>query len=312
MSNNLLNLFERPKFMPPRAGDLKLWLDASDASTITKAYQNQAATASGTSGTTTITASATQANLIQVGERIRIGGIDIYTVASVSTVTITTVETLTATYGAGSALALERVSQWNDKSSNGYNVTQATALKQPVYNPNQQNSKAVLTFDGASSFAVPAGVFTIPNGDNTAFFVSKRNSETGAQEILAGMREAGSVRYQLRYTSGAGSIAFWNSNAAPGTEVSKSGNTNTNMNINIARRSSTTLAAAVNNGPETTNTNANSESGVDSAFIGTTSDASGWLIGSIAEIIIYHRSLTTFEISQVNRYLSQKWGVTIS
>lgn len=98
-----------------------LWLSSSDPSTITKSYQNLAATGSGTIGTTTITASADQTNLIQAGEKLRIGGTDIYTVATVATTTITTVETLSNTYTAGSVLALIQVDQYLNNIS-GINI----------------------------------------------------------------------------------------------------------------------------------------------------------------------------------------------
>src|SRR5882757_11063268 len=94
----------------PALTGMNLWLDGNDTSTITKAYQNITPTGSGTSGTHTITASATMANLALIGNKFRIGGIDIYTISAISTVTITIVETLTATYAAGSALALDKES----------------------------------------------------------------------------------------------------------------------------------------------------------------------------------------------------------
>jgi hypothetical protein len=42
------------------------------------------------------------------------------------------------------------VSQWNDKSGNSRNVTQATAANRPIYTAAGQNSRNVITFDGSN------------------------------------------------------------------------------------------------------------------------------------------------------------------
>jgi hypothetical protein len=291
---------------------LTAWIDYSDVNTITKAYGNISQTGSGTSGTTTITASSTVANIVQIGMKIRIGGTDIYTVSNVVTTTITTVETLSATYTAGSALALDQISQVNDKSGLGNNYTQSTNSKKPVYTPSILNSKPVAIFNGANVMAAPSGLFSLPNGGNTSFVVSKRNTETGAQQYITTLTAGGVARRHFRYAGTAGSIAFWNSNAAPGTEIAKTGNTNTNFNIIRGLRNGTTLTVAVNNGSAVSNTNGASASDVDGGYIGSLTDASSWLIGAVAEEIDYNRVLTAAEIIQVNRYLSAKYAITIS
>jgi len=44
------------------------------------------------------------------------------------------------------------VSQWNDKSGNGRNATQATAANQPTYTASGLNGKPVFTFDGINDY----------------------------------------------------------------------------------------------------------------------------------------------------------------
>ncbi len=294
----------------PFLSGLQLYLDSSDSSTMTKTYQNLAATGSGTSGTNTITAASTETNLVQAGMKLRIGGTDIYTVASVSTVTITTVETLTASYVA-QPMALDRVSQWNDKSGRGNHATQGTALKQPVYNPAQLNNLSVLTLDGANTMILPSALYTIPNGANTIFMVAKRNSETGGAVYPLNMSVAGTQKYYLRFNSTAGEVLFLNATAGSGA-VSSAGNTNTNYEILRGRRLGTTQAVSVNNAAEATNTSGTDEAGIDSANIGSLAGTSLFLIGSIYMILIYNRALSVSEMVQVEKWIAQQTAITIS
>jgi len=62
------------------------------------------------------------------------------------------------------------VSQWNDKSGNGYAAAQGTASAQPAYSATGLNGKPALVFDGTSDF------MSIPNGPNVS-----------AQHVLVGV-----------------------------------------------------------------------------------------------------------------------------
>ena len=62
------------------------------------------------------------------------------------------------------------VSQWNDKSGNGRNVSQATASAQPTYNATGLNGKPSLSFDGTSDFML--GVSNIGLSGNPLFSVA--------------------------------------------------------------------------------------------------------------------------------------------
>lgn len=308
-------LFEdRPKFSPTmlgKDGSLRLWLDSSDSTTITKTYQNLAATGTGTSGTTVITASGIVTNLVQPGFKLRIGGADIYTVASITGagLTINTVETLSTNYVA-SAMALDRVSQWNDKSGQGNHVTQATALAQPVYNPAQLNGKAVLGFDGASFLALPSALLSIPNSANTLFVVAKQATASGVQERIIAMSESGSSRWIFGYQATAGQVVYMSNTGI--AAIAASGVTTTNFNILTGRRSGTTQAISVNNGAETSNANGQDENGCSVGAIGNSSVGGLFLIGALSKILIYNRSLSAAEIIQVNRFLSQEGAIAIS
>lgn len=211
-------------------------------------------------------------------------------------------------------LPLGAISSWPDFSGNGNDTgTQGTSTARPTATASQLNNRTVAIFDGGDSLAIPAAIYsTTPNGNNTIFVVSKRNTETGSQEIIFGATESSSVRWQLRYTATSGAVAYWNSTSAPGTEAVSTSNTNTNFNIIRASVNGATLSVSVNNTNTASNSNAVAENGINSAFLGTTTAASSWLIGGIAEVIIYNRFLSSAEVSQVQNYLSKKWGITLS
>src|SRR5262249_39689051 len=130
---------------------LKLWLDGSDTSNVflTYAANGISGTISGTSGTHTLTTSADNSALLQVGDRIRLSstgsvtaastlGTNTYTISAISGTTITTAEALTTTYAAGTAYYQGEVSTLNDKSSNANNVT-ASGTAMPTWISNGQN-----------------------------------------------------------------------------------------------------------------------------------------------------------------------------
>lgn len=199
------------------------------------------------------------------------------------------------------------VSQWDDKSGNSNDVTQGTGSAQPTTDASTQNGKNVLDFDGGDSLIMPSGLFSIPNGDNTTFVVAQTSLTTTVQRLIV-MSETSSSRYNLEYESLAGDIEF-QSKTAVGGAVTKSGITKTNYNIIRARREGTTQALTFNGETEATNLNGASESGVDAARIGSFDGSFENLTGSIAEILIYSRSLSVTEIASVEAYLTNKWGI---
>jgi hypothetical protein len=61
------------------------------------------------------------------------------------------------------------VSQWNDKSGNARNASQATAVNQPTYSATGLNGKPTLTFDGLND-NLQATIPSLANQNNISFF----------------------------------------------------------------------------------------------------------------------------------------------
>jgi hypothetical protein len=286
-----------------------LWLYVSDSpATVTKAYTNITPTGSGTSGTSTITASATVATFVPIGAKLRIGGADIYTVTNVVTTTITISGTLSTNYVA-QALAVEAVSQLNDKSTNGYNATQSTDSLKPVYVPAIRNNKDALWY-GNSGLSVPSGIFPIPNGANTMFVVSQSTLADANDRSIITLSEGGSGRYVLKYSLTANEVHFTN-NTSNTNPVIATGVTKANWNLFTTSFNGTTgLTIAVNSGSDFTASTGAAENGCNAAAIGANGGiTTAFMRGYIGEVIIYNRLLNSNEIAQVKAYLRNQWGL---
>lgn len=310
------------QFNPRRPANLSLWISGSDLGQITKAYQTITPTGSGTSGTTTITASATMATLGFVGQKLRIAGTDIYTLSLISTTTLTTVETLSATYNAGSALANDKISQILDKSSNSNTATQATADSQPTYIPNKKNGKSLMGFDSNNdglSIASSSSVDNIFAAGGTMIFVfnPRGSGAAGSGRIF----EKTNIRLLMNGATGlnftqitSGTAGTW---VTSGSQIAVN-----NYYILVMTYDASSVATA----PKLY-LNSNTAAGltVSSAPTGTaTSDASAALYignrstldrgfdGFIAEALAYKRVLTAAEIAQELTYWGNYYGITIS
>lgn len=308
ISNNVSSVLSPyDGFLPTSLPNLALWLDPVDLNTITKAYQNLAQTGSGTSGTTVITANSTVANLVQAGQKIRIGATDIYTVSSVVTTTINTIETLSTNYGGGSILALDRSSQWNDKSGLGNNATQATALSQLIYTPNRINGNSVFVGDGVAFMNIASGIYTIPNSDLTYFALSQLYSAATNQFRYLAIAGTATKRTHLEYSSSADTINFL-SNQNNNNTISTPTVVRTNPNIVMGQLSGITQAISLNNGAQNTNALGGYYIGT-SATVGASTGGTIPIIGMLGDILIYGRALSIAEISQVFHWYTSKWGV---
>ena len=208
-------------------------------------------------------------------------------------------------------MALDRISQWNDKSGKGNNISQGTALSQAIYTPNKLNSLASVTFDGIALYAVPAALITaLVNSNNTVFMVGNSTAPGTPQQRFIGITDGSLARFNLELTSSVGTAGYACATGAAG-QVTIGSITTTNFNIYSAFRSGTTQSIQINNGTAQTNS-----SGADITWttgnIGQSATGTVPVIGNINIILIYNRALSTTEIIQVNRWLSNITAITIS
>ena len=228
-----------------------------------------------------------------------------------------------------------RVSQWNDQSGNGRNVTQtAVASRKPTFLSNQLNGKPAIDFYGSSNsanvlvgtnkdFMYDAGaasVFVVlasnslinpPNGDTNVFLISERGgSPITTYAIVAAQQTATSKLNAFMVATPAGQTEFRLSYQLPngyGTAYDQT------WRIATMIDTGTSMSGYVNG-----------ELGVTVGYTltrGTTPSPTEFLIGAntsgatssfnarVAEIIIYSRALNDTERVQVENYLKSKWGI---
>jgi len=283
---------------------MSLWIDPMN-SIITKTYQTfTGATGSGTSGTKVITASADVSNSLAIGEKPKIAGTDIYTIASIATATINTVETLTNTYIAGSTLAVDSISQINDISGNGNNAQQGTALNEPIYNPTGINNLPSMNFDDNRFVIFP----TITASAGFTIFIVNQTNAINLPEIALGSGSA-ALTNKIGITTGsklfvriinAGSIDSTTLNYPSGNNI-----------LALRRDSSDKIDASFNNASLTRLFSDVAQSGNSAwASIGIDSqvNSTDWS-GAIGDVLIYPFAFTNAQITQEIQFLGQKYKI---
>jgi hypothetical protein len=209
------------------------------------------------------------------------------------------------------------VARWEDKSGNGRHATQATLANRPTRTVGAQNTRDVLRFDGTDDFMIPSNSLSVLRnvGYGAIFAVCRRAMVTADSAVLHFSRNGNSsqVRLGLLPTSPFGDIfraGARRTDADVFVGANRTGNTNYNTLAAIANYSAGTLALR-ENGVQTQvsllSSGLTSNTDSDASEIGKL--ANNYLNGSIAEIIVFNNPLNDEQVSQIERYLANKWGL---
>ena len=112
------------------------------------------------------------------------------------------------------------VSQWNDKSGNGRNVSQATAANQPTYTPSGLNGRPAVVFDGVNDYLAAAS--PLIGTTHSLFFVFTPTIENAAGSVFGqwSAGQTGRFLFIVNHNSGgtteAGKLNPFNSTATSG------------------------------------------------------------------------------------------------
>jgi len=209
------------------------------------------------------------------------------------------------------------VTQWNDKSGNGYNATNSTYAA-PTYSATGFNSKYPgLLFNGTSTMLATPSILPTPvlsaNGtDTTIFLVFNRLTGTGNYTAFGLGGAAVSTNYNtyvLRdpWSTGNSILDIGNgtlgrvsiANTANGPQIYSLWRSGTSTYFyNYGSSIGSNLSSSSNVG--TTNQPLN---------IGGGFADGGWYNSYISEFIIYNYALSTSQRQQVEGYLAWKWGL---
>jgi hypothetical protein len=172
------------------------------------------------------------------------------------------------------------VSQWNDKSGNGRNASQATAALQPTYTTNGLNGKPVISFDG-----VDDELITIPFalGETAAMVAQRSNIDQPVIEAPI-----------------ASNRGFWGSYSGFTTH------------LNYAVDGGSLLAAPPTSAVTTPSLVSQTGLLQTSTFaykVGSATPGYLNLNGFIAEVVVTDNLLSTFDRQKLEGYLAWKWDL---
>lgn len=201
------------------------------------------------------------------------------------------------------------IARWEDKSGNGFHVTQSTGGERPLRKQSVKNNLDVVRFDGLndnlSRSAVLSGssftvfiVYSVILGSGLSKFVfmTGNSSSSGYAYVI----NPSDIR-QINY-SGVG--AWSNGAAVTSWEVSsivRDSSVNSgfpNLYIDGVLKTLSTPGSTSYNSP------------VGSTVVGATQAETALFHGDIAEIIVYNRALLEVERKKVEDYLMNKWGIS--
>jgi hypothetical protein len=204
------------------------------------------------------------------------------------------------------------ISQWNDKSGNGRNATQATVSRQPT----RATSPARVVFDGSNDVINTSATY---DGNIFTTFVVCRFSST-TQQTLIGFGTGGTQIYFPFYDGASGPKTFYlQTDAGFGTfsdtvpassievEIRYDGTGSTKADKMKFRYEGSDRTLSFTGSIVTTL----ARSGQSTSLGAFNTSASLPLNGYISEIVTYNKVLSGTELTQVRNYLGAKWGVTV-
>jgi hypothetical protein len=210
------------------------------------------------------------------------------------------------------------VSQWNDKSGNGYHASQATPTRRPTLQTNQINGLPAIKWDGVDDNLT--GTMTYPTTGQTTLLVLFRIVALGdGSPVDQRIFDIGGNGYG-NFASPSGSLSseaiLWLAGATyPGSALYTQVAPTTGVKLySVLANGTSSLMWRYGNAMATFGTGATiTPTGTTYTLGNIASGAnSSMFSGQIAEIVFYSRNLTTSERQQVEGYLSYKWGTTTS
>ncbi|MGA0398231.1 MAG: hypothetical protein ACO3O3_13810 [Ilumatobacteraceae bacterium] len=190
------------------------------------------------------------------------------------------------------------VSQWDDKSGNGNDATQATSANQPTSGTRTLNGLNVLDCDVLDGLQADFG--TDYSQPNTIFVVAQLDDLDGSQTFFDGISGAKRHIGQM-YTS-----SDWRMDAGVNL-FGGTPDTDAHLLRFVFNTTNSTLHV---DGVSTLSGNAGTNV-LDGFTFGTNYAINFGIDGILAEAIVVDGTLTAGEISLVETYLADKWGITL-
>jgi hypothetical protein len=219
------------------------------------------------------------------------------------------------------------VSAWGDKSGNGRNFTQGTALAQPLYATGAMNGRAVVRADGSNHFMERTAGTAMNAASLTFVFAvrymtwitdSSRFPDLFDTDLQA--FDTDGMRYS-QYNNQEG-IFVGDTDSQQGLFTSGGSALLTARVVAISYNGSSGALVLRGNGSQLTSgtiSAANRPTGFDLGtrgpfilFAGFWNVAQRRANAEIGECLVYSRALTASELSRAERGIGRKWGITVA
>jgi hypothetical protein len=205
------------------------------------------------------------------------------------------------------------VSQWNDKSGNGYNAT-ATSGHYPTVHSKGQNGLNTLTFDGATQYLQFANSNVLDfNTNDFAVFAAVQFNLNGVTQTFIGKTSTGFPQWRLGTEANNYMVlTIYNSSGAGATSQGPA-ISGWGFVSGMVYRSTGDILYLNGTGQPSGGTITGSLSTTAITTIGnlTPSSARYWA-ADMGEIIVYTGTLTTSQRQLIEGYLAWKWGLQAS
>lgn len=210
----------------------------------------------------------------------------------------------------------EAVSEWRDKSANGYHMSQATALNQPTYAGSVFGAKSAVRFvNSAAQNLSTNAIYLDAIGDDT----NRRITILGVCRFVTGSNNTQKTPTAMGDGAALGffhnlsNIAYWDAGSQSTARVSGSLNASVVQAgcVFVGRRDGGSVDQWYNGAliaGSRTNATGNLRTGNHPFGI----QASGSAFLAYGEVITYNRALTTAERRAIESYLGAKYGITVA
>ena len=195
------------------------------------------------------------------------------------------------------------ITQWNDKSGNGYNATIAPNRVGATY------STAYNAVNFASSTTGYITNYSAAPTNETMFVVGNNPSPSGANNIIIG-GVSGARSLGLGYSNPNGTGTIGNLNTQVAWLASVGGYTSGTTALVRSQFTPSSNSVAFNGGSPATGGAPGFTAGRVTYLGVDATDGYYHYNGYMMEALFYNRILTTTEIQQVEGYLAHKWGLT--
>jgi hypothetical protein len=222
--------------------------------------------------------------------------------------------------GATITSASSLVSQWNDKSGNGRNVTQAVGGNKPFRSGSAvQNGLAALLFDhNHPDYMVNASAAMLRSVSGWSIFITQRTLSNTIQRVPVAVHAvsntSGRLQMFINTTTGFDTMGGRrnNADAFASTVDATQASTTWRLVSGIASFTATTVTQRINRAQVSQNvawlTSGTTPNDAGDLTIGNSPALSAAWDGYIGEILIYDSTLSSPNINLVEAYLTVKWA----